>query len=108
MRHFKRPKLQYKKMPEEKAKSISKGNDIVSNRLNPEQREILEKAKVILCCDRDSTVMTELMLLGYYNVLHDTYFATLVPKIVDRIKRGLYENVLLNQEKSNFCNTKED
>ena len=95
-------------MPEEKAKAISKGNDIITVRLNKEERVLIDKAKKALCVDRDSTALKELAEIGYYDVLHDTKFGRIVPKIVARIKRGIYDSVLLSEEKMQKCNTKDE
>ena len=104
-----RPKIQYKKMPEEKAKAIKKGNDIIPVRLDlkGEQRKMLEESKKILCVDRDSTIIKELMILGFH-VLHDTHIGKLIPIISERIRRGLYDSVLSTQEKMEKSITKEE
>lgn len=94
-----RTPINYKKMPEEKAKAIKSGNDTVTVRLNLEERAIVQDAQKFLAVDRDSTVIKELMLIGYHDVLHGSYFGKIVPKIVARIKKGIYDSVLLNQQK---------
>lgn len=99
MKFSNRPDINYKKMPEEKAKAIKKGQDTVTVRLNLDERAIIEDAKKFLAVDRDSTALKELALIGYNDVLHGSYFGKIVPKIVARIKRGIYDSVLLNQEK---------
>ena len=101
------PPINYKCMPEELKKRIESGNDKVTVRLNKDERAILEITKRTLAVDRDSTALKELALLGYYNVLHDTYFSELVPKIAARIKRGIYDSVILNQEKMGDLSDKE-
>lgn len=104
-----RPEINYKKMPEEKVKAIKKGQDTVTVRLNIEERTLIEDAKKFLAVDRDSTALKELALIGYHDVLHGSYFGKIVPKIVARIKRGIYDSVLLNQEKMNdLCDNKSE
>lgn len=99
-----RTPINFKRLPEEKIKAIKKGNDTVTVRLNIEERRIIEDAKKFLAVDRDSTAIKEVFLIGYHDVLHGSYFGKIVPKIVARIKRGIYDSVLLNQEKmSEMC-----
>jgi len=99
-----RPGINYKKMPEEKAEQIKKGNDTITVRLNQEERAIIEDIKKYLAVDRDSTALKEVALIGYHDVLHGSHLGKIVPKIVARIKRGIYDSVLLNQEKmSEMC-----
>ena len=104
-----RPPIQFKKMPEEKKKLIDKGIDIFPVRLDKggKERTMLEEAKKILCVDRDSTALKELASIGY-NVIHDSKIGEIIPKIAARIKKGLYDDVLLSQEKMQKCNTKEE
>ena len=87
-----RPEINYKRTPEEKLMHIEKGIDKCTVRFNAEERLMLDKAKKILCVDRDSTALKELAYIGS-NVLHGHLFGEIVPRIVKRIKKGYYDLV---------------
>ena len=84
------PKINYKKLPAEKRLKIAKGEDVFPVRFNIEDREMLDKAKQILCVNRDSTALKELAYLGF-DVLHSNNLGRLIPRIISRIKKGYHD-----------------
>jgi len=53
-------------------------SDVITLRLNDEERELLEKAKAIIEQERDGTAIKQLMLIGLANVIHDQKTKTLL------------------------------
>lgn len=79
--------LRTKKTDYEKKALIEKGKDIITIRLNLEERDMIDKAKKLLMVDRDGTALKELAELGN-SVLHDSYLGKLIQKIIRRIRKG--------------------
>lgn len=57
---------------------LNNKTDVITLRLNDEERELLEKAKVIIEQERDGTAIKQLMMIGLANVIHDPKTLTLL------------------------------